>query len=370
MIQSLLRQLPAEPRSRAEPGLPAYQQALLELSLRLLQQAGSDAPLVELLPCLREAMQADGLCLLLPLPSAPGWRRLANLRSNTDTACPMHAGELPVPGGTQLCRGCLAQGRFRAIAGLQVEEGRPALLLVDFPQMPEEWQRERLREISRTLREVLQAFAEDRHLRRCELSAERGMLARELHDSVAQQLSYLQIRASRLQAVYADPHLHATAGPMLDDLRDTLRVMHRQVRELISSARLTMDGRTLREALEASVAEFSRCSSCVFSLDNRLPASCLPAEGELQVLQIVREALANVVRHSHARQVWVRLLQMERGVEVEVRDNGVGLPQQLPDNGHFGLRIMRERAAAIGAELAIEACPEGGTRVYLQWRQA
>ena len=124
---------------------------------------------------------------------------------------------------------------------------------------------------------------------------------------LSQQLGYLQIRSSRLQQVLADPQQREQADAMVDDLRDTLRTLQRQVRELISSARLTMDGRTLRQALEASVAEFSRCSSCVFSLDNRLPGHALPAESELQVLQIVREALANVVRHSHARQVWIRL---------------------------------------------------------------
>ena len=100
----------------------------------------------------------------------------------------------------------------------------------------------------------------------------------------------------------------------------------------------------------------------MFSLDNRLPGHCLPAESELQVLQIVREALANVVRHSHARQVWIRLWPSTDGGVVEVCDDGVGLPQYLPSSGHFGLHIMRERAAAIGAELRIEPASTGGTR--------
>lgn len=365
MFQLLLRTLLVERRPRAVPLV--YRQALLELPLRLLQQAGSDAPLLELLPHLELAVQADALHLLLPQPSAPGWRLLGTAVGSDTGGCPGHGGEPPPPGVVQLCRGCLEQGRFRAICGLQVEDGRPALLLVDFSRRPGMWQRDRLRDITRRLAEVLQAFAEDRRLRRSELGAERGMLARELHDSVAQQLGYLQIRAARLQTLLDDPLQRAGAGAMLDDLRDTLRVLHRQVRELISSARLTMDGRTLRQALEASVEEFSRCSGCVFSLDNRLPANCLPAEGELQVLQVVREALANVVRHSHARQVWIRLWPTAQGVEVEVRDDGVGLPRRLPDSGHFGLRIMRERAAAIGAELAIEPAAGGGTRVHLRW---
>ena len=113
--------------------------------------------------------------------------------------------------------------------------------------------------------------------------------------------------------------------------------------------------------------EFSRSSGCVFSLDNRLPAHALPSEAQLQVLQIVREALANAVRHSHARQVWIRLWPQGSSAVVEVHDDGVGLPAQPPEGGHFGVTIMRERAAAIGAQLSIESAPGRGTCVRLHW---
>ncbi|MDF5826749.1 histidine kinase [Pseudomonas aeruginosa] len=168
--------------------------------------------------------------------------------------------------------------------------------------------RRELAEVGRLLAETLSVLAEDRQQRRRELVAERGVLSRELHDSVAQQLSYLQIRASRLQALLPASAQPEAVGAMLVDLRDTLASLHRQVRELIATARLTMDGCSLRQALEASVEEFSRRSSCVFSLDNRLPAERIGHEAELQILQIVREALANVVRHSHARHVRIALL--------------------------------------------------------------
>nr|WP_024309119.1 ATP-binding protein [Pseudomonas sp. P818] len=368
MFQALLRSLlPMHPARSVETALPAYRQALLELPLRALQQGGVETPLRALLPLLKEALQAVQVSLLLPQAGAPGWRLLGEALPCSDG---VHDLAKWSPGTLQLCGRCLEQGRFIALCGLHYEQERVASLQVAFAQRPDARQRECLRLIGRQLAEVLQAFAEARRLRRSELSAERGMLARELHDSVAQQLGYLQIRSSRLQQVLADPQQREQADAMVDDLRDTLRTLQRQVRELISSARLTMDGRTLRQALEASVAEFSRCSSCVFSLDNRLPSHALPAESELQVLQIVREALANVVRHSHARQVWIRLWPSAGGGAVEVCDDGVGLPQHLPSSGHFGLHIMHERAAAIGAELRIEPASAGGTRVLLRWGTA
>ena len=366
MLQLLLRTFVAERRPRGVPAPPVYRQALAALPLRLLQQAGGDAPLLELLPQLQHALDAAGLDLLLPQQGLARWRHLGAPAALEADDCPEHAGELPLPGVVTLCAGCLAQGRYRALAGLYEEDRQAALLRVDFAHRPELWQRDRLREVTRLLGETLQAFAEERRQRRRELSAERGVLARELHDSVAQQLSYLQIRTSRLQAVL-DQRQHEAADAMLDDLREGLRVMHRQVRELISSARLTMDGRSLRQALETSVESFSRSSGCVFSLDNRLPAHSLPSEVELQVLQIVREALANVVRHSHARQVLIRLWPQGGGAVVEVRDDGVGLPSLPPEGGHFGLNIMHERAASIGSQLLIESSPGQGTCVRLLW---
>lgn len=348
---------------RREPARSSCTGLLQNLPLRLLRQPGSDAALLELLDALRGELGAGRVCLLLGAGVA-GQRRCLGDRRLLD--CPGHA-QLPAPGSLQGCRACGEAGCQRLLYGLPGAQG-PSCLLLEFPSAPGSRTRARLRQVGRQLGEVLAAFAEDRRLRQCELAAERGVLARELHDSVAQQLSYLQIRVSRLETVLGSSADEA-AQSMLDDLRETLALLHRQVRELISSARLTMDGRSLRQALEASVEEFARRSSCVFSLDNRLPAERIAAQAELQVLQIVREALANVVRHSHARNVRVALLATAEGFRVLVEDDGVGLPQEQVEEGHFGLRIMAERAAAIGASLRIEARQPQGTRVELCWAE-
>lgn len=335
------------------------------LPLRMLRQPASDAPLLEWLLALCEQMGANHACLLLPV-AGQAQRRCLGGEPGGD--CLTHVeGPGLSPGSLQVCGICLQAGHFRLLCGLPGDCGQAALQ-VEFPRLPARATCQALGMLACQLGEVLAAFAEDRQQRRRELAAERGVLARELHDSVAQQLSYLQIRACRLEAALGEAGEASAARAMLGDLRQTLQLLHRQVRELISTARLTMDGRSLRQALEASVEEFSRRSSCVFTLDNRLSAEQIAAEAELQVLQIVREALANVVRHSHARQVQVALLAHADGtVEVSVEDDGVGLPVELEQEGHFGLRIMQERAAAIGAVLRIApVCPHG-TRVSVCW---
>jgi two-component system nitrate/nitrite sensor histidine kinase NarX len=334
----------------------------------MLQRPGSEAPLLELLAGLAGCLRARQAFLLLPVAGQSTWRRIGEAHCMGD--CPLHAGNtlLPAAGSVVLCVDCLRVGEHRLICVLAMEEGAPGALLLEFSRMPSMAIRSELAEIGGLLAETLGVLAEDRQQRRRELAVERGVLSRELHDSVAQQLSYLQIRASRLQAILQTAEQDEVVGAMLVDLRDTLASLHRQVRELIATARLTMDGCSLRQALEASVEEFSRRSSCVFSLDNRLPAERIGHEAELQILQIVREALANVVRHSHARHVRIALLDSpQHGVEILVADDGIGLPEVLPEDAHFGLRIMRERAIAIGASLQINSSPQQGTQVHLLW---
>lgn len=346
---------------------------LYELPLRLLQQAG-DEPLLEWLGVLQRSSAAQHAALLLPGDCRSGPRQLGVLpgcEQAQDCPCRARPVRLPPAGSLANCASCLAAGRHRLICGVAGDVGgAPGALLLEYGLAPAGVQRRQLREAGRMIGDTLAALAEQRRRQRREMAAERAVLSRELHDSVAQQLSYLQIRTSRIQALIGETEATQQAQAMLAELRGTLQLMHRQVRELIASARLTMDGSSLNEAIQASVDEFSRCSGCVFELDNRLATSLLPPEAELQVLQIIREALANVVRHSHARCAQVLLLtRADGGVEVRVEDDGIGLPEALPEDGHFGLRIMHERAGAIGARLRIARREPQGSCVQLLWRR-
>ncbi len=198
-------------------------------------------------------------------------------------------------------------------------------------------------------------------------SEERAAIARELHDSLAQSLSYLKIQASLLQSMLPAAATDATeVDATLKELRNTLNVAYRQLRELITTFRLTMHGKTFAQALEDSIEEFERRSSIAFDLDNRLPAGELTVGEEMQLLHIVREALANVVRHSHATycSVSVRLTE-EGGLHLSVDDNGSGLQSIHDAEQHHGLIIMQERAHSLGGALRVESRESGGTRVLI-----
>ncbi|MFM0318779.1 histidine kinase [Paraburkholderia nemoris] len=188
-------------------------------------------------------------------------------------------------------------------------------------------------------------------------------LIRELHDSVAQQLGFMSFLVSRVQQQVRNPEV---AEPLLAELRTTTTRLQRDVRQLITGARLTLEGRSWRQALADSVDEFSRRCNVVFELDNRMPEIELAPDVALHALQIVREALSNVVRHAHARHARIEVIDDPAGALcVTVTDDGLGLRPASVEENHYGLEIMRERARAIGARVSIENVQPNGTRVRL-----
>ena len=264
----------------------------------------------------------------------------------------------------QACGPCRQRGVQRLLCAVpNGDQPGSGWLLLDTPRAAGSSWRQLLEEAAQAVDVSVRLLCHSREQQRRQATFRHGALARELHDSVAQQLGYLSFQASLLQSQLGVP---AQAAEVLQELRGGLSQLQRQVRELITSARLTMDGRSLRQALADSVAEFSRRCIIVFELDNRLADDALGAETELQVLQIIREALANAVRHSHARHVRIELRQDQHGdVSVSVEDDGIGLSPASGEDNHFGLAIIRERAASIGARLAIEAIRPHGVRVHL-----
>lgn len=276
--------------------------------------------------------------------------------------CPWRDGALTDT--AQVCGPCRQRGVHRLLCALSPgEDSVKGALLLDSPRPIHASWRPLLEEAAQAVGVTVRLRSHNREQQRKQATFQHGALARELHDSVAQQLGYLAFQAHLLRTQPGTP-AHATA--VLQELCGGLSQLQRQVRELITSARLTMDGRSLRQALADSVAEFSRRCIIVFELDNRLADDALGPETELQILQIIREALANAVRHSHARYVRIELRQSQDGdIAVSVEDDGIGLSPASGEDNHFGLAIIRERAASIGARLIIEAIRPHGVRVHL-----
>ncbi len=199
------------------------------------------------------------------------------------------------------------------------------------------------------------------------LTHERHLLANEIHDALAQNLTSVRIRTSLLQKAVTD-HDTARAQDYLGEINASLSVAHARVRELITHFRTEMDPRGLLPTLESTIAELREVGGMKIVFANRVASLDITGEQELQVYYIVREALTNAVKHSRAHEVRLSLAQWADRYEFEVEDDGIGIePGDAEQHGHFGLNIMRERAHHIGGELAFESRAGRGTRVRLSF---
>jgi two-component system nitrate/nitrite sensor histidine kinase NarX len=198
---------------------------------------------------------------------------------------------------------------------------------------------------------------------RLTLAEERAVIARELHDSLAQSLSYLKMQVARMRRLDIVPDNTDRHNDILNELSTGLNSAYRQLRELLTTFRLKLDTPDLRTALQQTVVEFGERLPNPVQLTYDLPQAMLSANEEIHVLQIIREGLANTVKHADATQVEVVVSFHSPKVQVQIMDNGKGLPDSEQPPQHYGLIIMQDRARTLGGEIVIQNRSEGGVSV-------
>ncbi|HQR50409.1 MAG TPA: type IV pili methyl-accepting chemotaxis transducer N-terminal domain-containing protein [Methylophilaceae bacterium] len=196
------------------------------------------------------------------------------------------------------------------------------------------------------------------------VSEERNLLAQELHDSIAQSLAFLNIQ---VQLLHEDLQKNRTMEALqgLEQIREGVQESYDDVRELLVHFRTRIGSTDLETALRSALEKFEAQTGIHTTLILDGPSPQLLPEQVLQVMHIVQETLSNVRKHARANRVDVELSGGKR-CSVIIRDNGAGF-DAARDAGdtHVGLRIMRERAHRIGAELTLESTPGQGTRICL-----
>lgn len=179
---------------------------------------------------------------------------------------------------------------------------------------------------------------------------ERATIARELHDSLAQVLSYLRIQLTLLKR--AIPEDNAGAQSIMADFSRALNDAYRQLRELLTTFRLTLQQADLPSALHEMLEDLQSQTPAKLTLDCRLPTLALDAQMQVHLLQIVREAVLNAIKHANASEIAVSCVTAPDGDHtVYIRDNGIGIGEPHEPAGHYGLNIMRERAERLGGTL-------------------
>lgn len=203
---------------------------------------------------------------------------------------------------------------------------------------------------------------------------ERNRLAREVHDGLAQGLGFLNFKMQQVDRLLAREEWEA-ARQALGEMRDGIQDLYTEVRQTIQDLRwLPEDGQGLSERLRQYVLDFSDRTGLDVALTIDGEAQLSPQE-EVHLFRIVQEALNNVHKHAQARHASVRLrIDPVGGTILEIEDDGTGILYEaasqesvaMDSPDHFGLRIMQERAEAIGGHLSLYSRPSLGTRVEVR----
>jgi signal transduction histidine kinase len=227
--------------------------------------------------------------------------------------------------------------------------------------------RSRLDDVEQSLADSAEALRHVDERIASERRDERARIAAALHDEVLQDLYNVTIRAQVLR----QDLLSGRLLDLEDDLPAVIRASEAAVedlREVIQGLRSASVGHAgLVETLGLFARHIQDDSGIqvVLSLDSSVRST---AERELIVYQIAREALSNSARHSHAKTVWLSLISTPDLCEAVVEDDGCGFDlDEVRGDLHFGLQLMRERAASIGAELEIRSGLGSGTVVRLKF---
>ena len=196
---------------------------------------------------------------------------------------------------------------------------------------------------------------------------ERNRLAREIHDTLAQGLAAIALQLETAEVILEavrDPERARTAvHQALTLTRNSLEDARRSVLDLRSAP---LEGRTLAEALTALTDGFSEDGGLAAGFESVGGARPLPARIEAGLYRMAQEALTNVVSHSEANQVLVRLVTTPDEIKLSVEDDGKGFePSAIPEE-RYGLVGINERAKLLGGTVDVRSSEGVGTQIEVR----
>lgn len=190
---------------------------------------------------------------------------------------------------------------------------------------------------------------------------ERALLARELHDDVTQRLAVLAIEVGRAELSGLDDAQATSMLLVRDELMHLSEDVHSLAYQLHPS---TLEELGLAEALRAECERRLRQGWTELSANLGALPPVVGKDAALCLFRVAQEALNNVARHAGARAASITLRQMDDGLLLAVRDDGIGFDPALPRSRmHLGLASMRERVRLLDGTLDIESAPNQGTTV-------
>ncbi|HMO45788.1 MAG TPA: type IV pili methyl-accepting chemotaxis transducer N-terminal domain-containing protein [Rubrivivax sp.] len=263
-----------------------------------------------------------------------------------------------------------AQACFQTVVSLPIRLHERSMgevnLFYNAQVEPSQAERSLLEALTAHLSGAMETLRLDGLAKEAAVSQERTLLARELHDSIAQSLAFLKIQVQLMRDALRSGDAQRIQT-VLGEIDAGVRESYGDVRELLLHFRTRANAEHIEPALHTTLRKFEHHSGIKATLQMQGQGLPLSPELQIQVLHIVQEALSNVRKHARASRVWLDVQQQPHW-RFEVRDDGVGF--DVDDRGrgeaHVGLRIMAERAERIGARLDVLSTPGRGSSVVLE----
>jgi signal transduction histidine kinase len=219
-----------------------------------------------------------------------------------------------------------------------------------------------LQEREQVLRVLSNAMAEER-------ADERLQIAGYLHDDLAQVLFRLSIQVDVARKLLEKGKV-VDVSAQLEKIRESKQETSDRIRALIRDLhRSPLGAKGLSEALESFTEEVGRDSSVRFHRD--VADIELPAPIALLIYHIAREGVMNALKHAQARDMWISVGEEEGDIVLRLRDNGVGFDASAPGpEGHYGMAMMRQRAANGGGRFEVRSAPGEGATITVRFPTA
>jgi signal transduction histidine kinase len=196
-------------------------------------------------------------------------------------------------------------------------------------------------------------------VRRLGLMEERERIAKELHDGIIQSLFAVGMNLQSTALTSGSPETAARVENAVGELDGVIRDLRNYIFGLRPGI---LADRQLNQALEAIAEEAASTANIPIAVEVDAAVSAALSSRSHEIVQLTREALSNVTRHSRAKHAFVRLTRRAASAVLTIEDDGVGFDARKPSEGN-GMKNMRERAVAIGGRLRVTSSNGKGTRL-------
>jgi|WetSurMetagenome_2_1015567.scaffolds.fasta_scaffold32923_4 signal transduction histidine kinase len=200
---------------------------------------------------------------------------------------------------------------------------------------------------------------------------ERTYISRELHDNLGQSLTAMRIDLHNIITDLSEKNesnvlenIIKQSHNLISIIDSTIQTVRNIARELRPSI---LDNLGLLAAIEWQIREFSKRSGMKCRLVTSLNKIDIETKHSIGVFRIVQESLTNVLRHSKATEVTIKIFEKEANTVIEIKDNGCGINEsEINSTKSLGLLGMRERALIFGGELLVKGEKAVGTKIFLK----